>query len=155
MKLIENTYLCFAGFGQQTFHSNYKSVSSFSHSGSSGMVFLCLKSKTPAFKPGRIIKRSVSKIFDCVGLTKPQLISKLQHFCYLRFYAAILGNVAELTTLKKQSHKGLFTASEMAINLQNEHCQSASFLLSLSREKIKKMKQIFAFLGFPLYKREF
>lgn len=150
MLFNKSNYLCFVGDSRQQI-SYDKSLSSFSLSGFTGKVFLCLKSKTPAIKPGQTIERSVSKIFDCVGLTKPQLISKLQHFCYLRFYAAILGNVAKLTTLKKQSRKGLITASEMAINLQNKPCQSALFLLSFSCEKIEKK----SFLGFPLYKREF
>jgi hypothetical protein len=91
-ELLKNIYLCNSdGSYRQMVHTvSFKSLSSFfSHSGSSGMVFLCQK-QNPGINRGKIINRSVSKIFDCVGLTKPRLISKLGNFCYLRFYAAIL-----------------------------------------------------------------
>lgn len=156
-ELLKNIYLCNSdGSYRQMVHTvSFKSLSSFfSHSGSSGMVFLCQK-QNPGINRGKIINRSVSKIFDCVGLTKPRLISKLGNFCYLRFYAAILGNVAELTTLKKKTHKVLFTVPEMAINLQKEHCQSASFLLSFSCESMKKWQKNFRFLLSPFNKRGF
>jgi len=100
--LISNfPYICFVdGFRQQIAYD--KTLSRFSHSGSSRMVFLC---KTPTKRSGFLTKitRSVLKQFDCVGLTKPQSTSKLGIFCYLRFYAAILSNVVKLTTLRKQS----------------------------------------------------
>ena len=151
MSINKNTYLCFVGGLRQHLTFTIKSFSSFSHSGSSGMVFLC---KTPTNKSrGEAntskIYRSVVKQLDCVGLTKTPNNSKVTLFCYLRFYAAILGNVAKLTTLKKQTHKVLFTVPEMAINLQKELCQSVSFLLSFCSELIEKMSKNFCFLGSP------
>lgn len=99
------TYLCGVGdFSQHPFSTSHnKSLSSFSHSGSSGMVFLLHKAPTFYAEALLNINRSVFKAFDCVGLTKPQSTSKLSFFCYLRFYAAILSNVVKLTTLKKQT----------------------------------------------------
>lgn len=140
MYLFNFNYLCSVDETRQFLVSIIgKSLSSFfSRSGSSGTVFSCLKIKTPVVKPGCIMKRSVSKIFDCVGLTKPQPISKLSNSCYLRFYAAILSNVAELTTLKKQSQMVFSQYLKWQLTCKSSIDNKTAFCLVSVVKKIKK-----------------
>jgi len=110
--------------------------------------------KTPATNSGAnfpIIIRSVFNVFDCVGLTKPHSTSKLIQFCYLRFYAAILSNVAKLTTLRKQSQmvfsqylKWQFTCKSSIDN------QPAFCLVSVVKKDEKNL-----FFALPLVLRDY
>ena len=148
----KNIYLCNLGGFRQLFPIvSFKSLSSFfSLSGSSGKVFLC---NNPDHKPGlhSFTDRSVFKAFDCVGLTKPQSISKLLFICYLRFYAAILSNVVKLTTLRKQSQMVFSQYLKWQLTCKSSIDNKPAFCLVSVVKKSKKN----LFFALPLYKRGF
>jgi len=109
--------------------------------------------KTPATNSGAnfpIIIRSVFNVFDCVGLTKPYSTSKLLHFCYLRFYAAILSNVAELTTLRKKAQSVFSQYLKWQLACKKSIVNQSLFCLVFSCEMIKKK----LFFALPLNLRD-
>lgn len=143
------TYLCLVGGSRQQFHSINTAFSSLASS-QKGEVFLC---NNPDHKPGLQfnLTRSVLKQFDCVGLTKPQSISKLLHFCYLRFYAAILSNVAKLTTLKKKAQAVFSQYPKWQLTCKNSIDNQPIFCLV---SVVKKNEKNFVFCS-PSIKRGF
>lgn len=132
-------YLCGVGdFSQYPFSTIHsKSLSSFGASSKGVSLFLY---NNPGLWPGLNISnnRSVFKAFDCLGLTKPLSIPKLVFICYLRFYAAILSNVAGLTTLKKQSQMVFSQYLKWQLTCKSSIDNQTAFCLVLVVKMMKK-----------------